>query len=160
MDWHHILSLITNKYAFNFLEDHWKCNLCQSPKVSYTSRWPNDGDTRERAVIYDTLLTIDFNLKSHIGRVDWTTRNLGDVRGENKRKWLWFENVSRSNIQNPHTKEHARKRWWAINPPYELARNGLRFEILRVIKIFCRINWDLHTFLKNIFDARWGNWDV
>lgn len=43
--------------------------------------------TRETEPLFnDTLLTIDFNLKSHIGRVDGTTRNLGDVRGENKRK--------------------------------------------------------------------------
>jgi hypothetical protein len=43
--------------------------------------------TRETEPLFnDTLLTIDFNLKSHIGRVDGTTRNLSRRRERRKQK--------------------------------------------------------------------------
>jgi len=86
--------------------------------------------TRETEPLFnDTLLTIDFNLKSHIGRVDGTTRNLSRRRERRKqKKMIWVRECFTQQHDIWQKKTLERDDGQSINPPSELACNGDNFE--------------------------------
>lgn len=81
----HCRSLLTNTRSIFFRTT--KNAICVKARRCPTLVDDRTTATRETEPLFnDTLLTIDFNLKSHIGRVDWTARNLSRRRERRKQK--------------------------------------------------------------------------